>query len=566
MAGDINHDDLAAMQAKIDVARQEEESTFRPPEENDPFDPALVRSCLHNEERGDGILFAHLHRDKFVLVKNWGQKGAWLWWNGHHWEEDKKDLAHNAVDQVAELYHRYMLHLDPQKKDASAKIRAAEDALKQAEDNKDTPIDEIIRLQEEKNKAIAALAGIRGEQKKTKARIDKLRKMGGAINCLEWSHRIGEHSLSILGDDIDLHPWLLACPNGVLDLRTGRFSPGRPRDYLLRAIAVPWLGIDCPCPTWDAFFADIHLGDQEIIAYLDRLFGYALTGLTTEHFLGFFLGEGRNGKGTMFELARYIMGDLGWAISPELILEQKNARNSAGPSPDLMSLHGRRMVIASESDDHRRVSNSQVKRLTGGDTIPARAPHDRFETNITPTWKIFFYTNHIPSNIAKDYALKKRLVYLKYLLKFVDDPNQSDPYERKKDGSLPERLRAEASGILARWVRGCMQYQEMGGLFPPDKIKEDVENLAKSQDTFQMFFAEMIREDEDGLIPFKQLYEAFSTWYADEVGETREIEKYRPTKKAVSSWLEKRGYERRKPSGIATVYGIRIITPLEDRP
>lgn len=559
-------DPVKSMQEAIEAARSEEEAIFQPADEETSFDQQFVRSCLHNEERGDGILFANLHRDKFVLVKNWGRAGSWLRWTGHHWEEDKKDLAHNAVDQVAEQYNLYMIHLAPEISEARAKVRAAEDAIKAAEENRDTPLEELIKFQREKTKAVSSLASLSGEQKKAKTRIDKLRKMGGAVNCLEWSHRIGEQSLAILGDDIDRHPWLLACPNGVLDLRTGRFTPGRPRDYLMRAIAVPWLGIDCPCPTWDAFFADIHLHDKDVIDYLDRLFGYALTGLTTEHFLGFFLGEGRNGKGTMFELARYIMGDLGWAISPELILEQKNARNSAGPSPDLMSLHGRRMVIASESDDHRRVSNSQVKRLTGGDTIPARAPHDRFETNITPTWKIFFYTNHIPSNIAKDYALKKRLVYLKYLLKFVDDPNPNDPYERKKDGNLPEKLRAEASGILARWVRGCMRYQEMGGLYPPEKIKEDVEDLAKSQDTFQMFFSEMVTEDKESWIPFKQLYDAFSAWYAEEVGDTREMEKYRPTKKAVSAWLEKRGFERRKPSGIATVYGIRIACSLEDRP
>jgi putative DNA primase/helicase len=561
----MDSEQIKAMQAKIAAAVQEEQAALAPPApaEDPPLDPAFVRACLHNEERGDGILYANLHQDKFVLVKNWGRSGAWLHWTGHHWEEDKKDLAHNAVEQVAAEYHRYLLHLDPQKKAATDKLRAAEDALKRAEDNKDTPIEEVIKLQGEKNKALSELAAVKGEQKKATTRIDKLRKMGGAVNCLEWSHRIGAQSLAILGDELDLNPWLLPCPNGVLDLKTAKFSPGRPRDYLLRAISVPWLGIDHPCPTWDAMMDEIHLGDQEIIAYLDRLFGYSLTGLTTEHFIGFFLGEGRNGKGTMFELLRYLMGDLGWAISPELILEQKNARNSAGPSPDLMSLHGRRMVIASESDEHRRVSISQVKRLTGADTIPARAPHDRFETNITPTWKIFFYTNHVPANITREFALVQRLVYLKYPLKFVDEPDPRDPYQRQKDPDLPAKLKAEASGILARLVRGCLQYQQMGGLHPPAKIRADVADLAKTQDTFQMFWAEMVHEDAEAWVPFKQLYDAFAAWYADEIGDS---DKYRPTKKAVSAWLERRGFERRKPSGVATVYGCRLACVLGDRP
>ena len=565
MAGKISKSDLAAMQAKIEAARAEEERLFAPPaaEENRPLDPAFVRACLHNEERGDGILFAHLHRDKYILVKNWGKSGTWLRWAGHHWEEDKKDNVHNAVENVAQVYHDYMLGLDAQIKTANDKLRAAEAAIKLAEENKDTPPVEISKLQGDKNKALSELSGIHGEQKKAKARIDKLRKMGGSVNCLEWSHRIGEQSLAILGEDIDCHPWLLACPNGVLDLRTAKFGPGRPRDYLMRSVAVPWQGIDCPCPTWDVFISDIHSGDQDIVAYLDRLFGYALTGHTTEHFIGFFLGEGRNGKGTMFEVLRYIMGELGWSVTPELILEQKYARSSAGPSPDLISLIGRRFIIASESDKNRRVSASQVKRLTGGDTISARAPHDRFETNISPTWKLFFYTNHVPPNIAQDFALQQRLVYLKYPLQFVDDPDPNDKLQRKKDKDLPDKLIAEASGILARYVRGCLQYQEMGGLHPPAKIKTDIEDLAKSQDAFQMFFADNVVEDDMHWIPFKKLYDAFADWYAEEIGDS---DKYRPTKKAVSAWLDRRGFERKKPSGVATVYGIRLTTQAEALP
>ena len=508
-----------------------------------------------------------MHKDQFVLVKNWGKSGKWLHWAGHHWEIDKYDLAHNAVDQVALAYQQYADDLKPQISEARAAHKQAEDAhrLAQAEQKKDdgTEPSPDMAMAIEVHKAASRLRSLTGEQKKASARVDKLRKMGGAANCLEWAHRIGDQSLAILGDNIDLHPWLLPCPNGVLDLRTAKFSPGRPSDYLLRAIPIEWQGLDCPCPTWDDFFAEIHQDDPEIIAYLDRLFGYSLTGLTTNHFIGFFLGDGRNGKGTMFETMRYLLGDLGWTITPELILEQKNARSSAGPSPDLMSLHGRRMVIASESDEHRRVSLQQVKRLTGGDTINARSPHDRDETNITPTWKLFFYTNHVPTNITRDFALQQRLVYLKYPLKYVDDPDPDDPNQRKKDPDLPAKLRAEASGILARLVRGCLQYQQMGGLYPPDKIRADIDELARSQDTFQMFFGDMVQRDPDGWVPFKTLYDQFAAWYADEIGGS---EAHRPTKKAVSAWLEKRGFERRKPSGVATVYGLRLACTLEPQP
>lgn len=523
------------MDAAIKAARLQEEQLFAPasPENGEQLTPGFIRSCLYNNERGDGILFARLHRGRFVMVKNWGQRGIWLRWAGHHWIIDKTDAALDAVESVAQCY------LDAAK--------ALQDQIKAAEE--EGLKDKVKKLKE--------------EQKLYWRRVHKLRSTGGARACLEWSTTIGEQSLAIIGDQIDLQPMLLPCRNGVIDLRTGKCSPGRPEDYLLRAVPIDWQGIDAQCPTWDLFFSQIHLGDQDIIAFLDRLFGYTLTGLTKNHFVGVFLGEGRNGKGTMFETLRALFGDLAWSISPELLLEQKNTRSSAGPSPDLMSLIGRRLVIASESDKNRRISQQQWKRLSGGDTITARAPHDRDDTNFRPTWKIFFYTNNIPKGLAEDHALKSRLVYLNYPLKFEEHPDPADPYQRRMDPDLPDKLLAELPGILARLVRGCLQWQELGGLHPPDKIRQAADELQKSEDTFRQFFDEMVeavrdprdpeRYDDSHRVSFKDLYNAFAVWYADEVADS---DRYRPTKKAVSQWLEKRGFRRSKPCGVAHVHGI----------
>lgn len=529
-------DQVDRLREQIEAARLAEEQLFAPDQaDSGEIDPTFIRSCLYNNERGDGILFARIHRGRFVMVKSWGKNGTWMQWAGHHWQIDKTDQAHNAVEDVAQLYLGESLRL---KTLIDASPPPSKDDQKQLE----------------------------AERALYSRRVNKLRSVAGARNCLEWATRIGDLSLAIIGDDIDLHPWLLPCKNGVIDLRTGKFSPGRPEDYLLRAIPVEWQGIDHPCPTFDRFFDEIHLSDAALIAYLDRLFGYTLTGLTTNHFIGVFLGEGRNGKGTLFETLRYIMGDLAWNISPELLIEQKNTRSSAGPSPDLISLQGRRMVIASECDDNRRISGQQVKRLTGGDTINGRAPHDRDETNFAATWKIFFYSNYIPKGMATGFALADRLVYIEYPLKFVEDPDPADPTQRPRDPELPAKLKGEAAGILARLVRGCLAWQELGGLYPPASIRESVNQLQKTEDTFRRWFEEEDdtgrwvniekSDDPDAKVAFKDLYGAFSAWYADEVSET---DKYRPTKRAVSLWLDKHGYVRRKPSGIATVYGIRLL-------
>lgn len=514
-------DKIIDMRRRIDEARRAEESLFSEGGGGDGVDSGFVKQCLFNNERGDGILYSALNQDKYLHIKATGQ---WLAWAGHHWQLDKADLCHDAVEKVAERYLKESIMLDGQIQQAREDGRKNDEQL-------------AVDL-----------------KKLYTRRVERLRGMRGAKACLEWAHKIGDRSLAIVGHELDQKPWLLPCRNGVIDLRTGKLTEGRPDDLLVKAIPVEWQGIDAPRPHWESFIHEIHLGDAEMINFIRRLLGYSITGLTTEHFIACFVGEGRNGKGTMFEALREIMGELAWAIQPELILEQKNTRSSAGPSPDLISLQGRRMVIASETDENRRISGSKIKSLTGGDTINARAPHDRFETNFRPTHTLFLYTNHIPSGLTRDFALYKRLLFINYPLKFVDDPAPDDQNQRKRDPELLKRLAGEASGILAWLVQGCLEWQEYG-LTPPERIRADVEKLRVSEDTFQQFFDEQLQKDDDGEVLFKTLYDKFSSWYAEEISDK---DKYRPSKKSVSSWLEKAGFERRKPGGKATVYGLSL--------
>ena len=517
------NDKIVSMRREIEAARQaEEEMLGGEPSTGsggDNIDSRFVRSCLYNNERGDGILFAAIHRDRFLQVKTTSQ---WLAWGQHHWITDKADLCHDAVEQVAAKYYE-------QAHDLKTQAEAAYEAGK---------VDEGKRCE--------------AERKLYLRRVDRLRSSAGAKNCLEWAHKIGARSLAIIGEEIDQRPMLLACKNGVIDLKTGKRLDGRPSDYLVKAIPVEWQGLDAPRPEWERFLSEIHLGDGDLVAFVRRLFGYAVTGLISEHHLACFVGEGRNGKGTMFETLKAIMGELAWAVQPELILDQKNTRSSAGPSPDLVSLQGRRLVIASETDEGRRISGSKVKSLTGADTINARAPHDRFETNFTPTHKLFLYTNHIPKGLTRDYALYKRLLFINYPLKFVDNPTGET--ERQRDPSLPAKLMAEAPGILAWLVQGCLEWQEHG-LAPPDKLRADVDALRASEDTFQQFFTDRMLDDKDSHCLFKDIYTKFQAWYTEEIDENT---RYIPSKIKISGWLEKRGYEKAKPGGHATFYGVGL--------
>lgn len=526
-------DQVADMQAQIEALRQAENMLFSDDQlASSEIDPSFIKSCLYNNQRGDGILFSRLHRGKFVQVVNWERNGAWLGWSDHHWYLDKENAVKNAVEEVAKTYLTEALRL---KKIADATTDKAE---------KQT---------------------LNAERKLYLKRVNTLRTVAGVKNCLEWATMIGKgQQLTITGEDVDTHPWKLACKNGVIDLRTGKFKPGVPEDYLLWAIPFEWVDINAPCPTWEHFFDEIHQGDATIKHFLQKYFGYLLTGATIHHVVGVFTGEGRNGKGTMFDLLRELLGDLAWTITPEMLMEQKNARSTAGASADLMSFRGRRALFAEESDEYQKISESAYKKLSGGGNIKARAPFDRAETNFVPTHKIVFYTNFLPRGLAASFAMKKRLILVDYPLKFVNDPDPADPNQRRQDPDLPAKLRAEMSGILAWLVRGCLMMQEEG-LLIPEIMRKDIDAQERKDDTILNFFNDMIQvvlhpddptlHDHDSKVAFKDIYGTFEAWYEDSVSKS---DKSLPTKKRVSAWFDKRGFKRSKPCGIAHIHGLRI--------
>jgi putative DNA primase/helicase len=572
------------------AARVQEEVEHIPPEGDDkldsggPDDPEFILRCLNNNERGDGILFATMHRGKFVYVKSRDEKAkAWFYWSGHHWEIDKADFSHAAVESVAMLYQRESLNLNPEISESREKLSEANglvkhyNALKKELIKDDATPAEFTACDREGRKAeedsalySTKVKKLTSQQKKLIGRADRLRALKGAKNCLEWSHKLGKEGLFIYGDEVDQKPMLLACDNGVVDLETGDLIDGNPLDYLVRAIPVQFKGIDEPAPVWERFISEIHQADEFLIEFIHRFFGYCLTGRDPEQVYACFIGEGANGKGIMFEILREILGDLSWSINPEVLLDSKIQKSPDGPSPSTMSLQGRRLVVASETDEGRKISGGQIKRFTGSDTLTGRNLFDKYDTNFSPTHKLVLYTNHAPTGLTADFALLRRLLYIYYPLRYVDDieywsklePNNAHLY-RKKDGELKKKLRAEKSGILAWLVRGCLKWQdpENGGLQVPDSIRAAVEEIRKKEDYIGQFIDDIIKEGDPGTgISFSAVYDRFKKWYGDKHGSGEKgDDKYMVKKRKFGETLRKKGYylpDSRSTSGKQYIGGI----------
>ena len=295
-------------------------------------------------------------------------------------------------------------------------------------------------------------------------------------------------------DQWDADPWQLNTPQGVIDLSTGQSRPHIPEDYFTKITAV---GPQGDCPRFRAFLERITGGDSELVAYIQRVLGYGLTGLTREHALFFGYGTGANGKSVLLSTVSGLLGDY-HKTAP---IETFTASNGDRHPTDLASLRGARLVTATETEEGRRWAESQIKQLTGGDTVAARfMRQDFFEYR--PAFKLIIAGNHKPSLRSVDEAIRRRF----HLIPFaVTIP----PEER--DADLAEKLKAEWPGILAWLVDGCLEWQTEG-LRPPKAVQEATEVYLSAEDSLATWLEERCERSATEWESSAALFASWSAW------------------------------------------------------
>ena len=194
------------------------------------------------------------------------------------------------------------------------------------------------------------------------------------------------------------------------------------------------------------FLAEVTAGDCELQSFLQRLFGYSLTGSVREHALAFFYGLGANGKSVLLSTASGLLGDY-HTTAP---IETFTASGSDRHPTEIAGLRGARLVTAIETEEGRRWAESRIKALTGGDKIPARfMRQDFFE--FTPQFKLVIAGNHKPGLRSVDEAIRRRFNLVPFT---VTIPTE------KRDKELSEKLKPEWSGILQWMIDGCLAWQK----------------------------------------------------------------------------------------------------------
>lgn len=292
----------------------------------------------------------------------------------------------------------------------------------------------------------------------------------------------------------DANPFLLNTPVGTVDLCSGKLSPHRREDFLTKMTLV---GPSGDCPLWLTFLDRVTASSSALQSFLQRVFGYCLTGDVREQVLFFLYGLGANGKSVFVNTLCNLLGDYATSVPIEVFMATGSDRHPT----EIASMFGARVVSSFEVESGKRWAESRIKALTGGDKVSARWMRADF-FSFRPTAKLLISGNHRPGLRSVDEAIRRRFRLIPFTV--VIPPNE-------RDLRLAEKLQQEWAGILAWAVAGCLEWQRQG-LNPPEVALLATDSYLADEDVISRFVEERCILDDSFCSATSLLYAAWRDW------------------------------------------------------
>ncbi|MDA8729753.1 phage/plasmid primase, P4 family [Alphaproteobacteria bacterium] len=395
-----------------------------------------------------------------------------------------------------------------------------------------------------------------------KTEIEQAAGLTDAQNLKKWSVASESNSKTMAMLDMAAkHPSLVAkassfdkqkmklnCLNGVVDLGTGQLNQRTSDDLHTKVIGTNF-NPKAKCPNFDKFIKEVFGGDGELISWIQRAFGYSLTGSVQEQVLFICYGTGANGKSTLLETISKILGDYSTNADFEMFLS--NQKSDVRVMEAVGELKGIRLALASEVDASKRFNESLVKRLTGGDTLRGtKLQMGAFQ--FEPQHKLWFLCNHIPFARDGSHGFWRRIKILPFAQQFQGS---------SLDSALPDKLWAEREGILAWMIRGAAVWSNelqktngTTGLGPCKAIDQSIEEYRYDNDLSARFIEDcLVRDNDFGSVGARELYIAYQSWWSDNSDEDT------PSEGIFSRRMEERGLKKTRTKARMVYKGVELI-------
>ncbi|MDA9171302.1 phage/plasmid primase, P4 family [Alphaproteobacteria bacterium] len=402
--------------------------------------------------------FVNQHKD---TLKSTGSSRSWFVWDGKRWRYEADDVT---------AIQRGFMTIESIDKEASITL----DGLKRQE---------LLKWSKSSH---------------SKSRI---------LSMISMASKHKDMIVSMADFDKDLH--VINCLNGVVDL-TNRSIQASSSHRLISKLANASYNPRATASVFKRFINQIFGNDIELIRWVQRAIGYSFTGSVVEQKLFIAYGTGANGKSTLFEIIKLILGDYSKTADFETFLSKQ--KSGVRELEAVGELKGIRFALASETDSHVRFSEAIIKRLTGGDTLRGtKLMKSAFE--FKPEFKLCFLTNHLPYAKDGSFGFWRRIKVVPFNQRFSGS---------KVDSTLYNQLLKEKDGILKWCIDGAYhwhdQIQKSGGktgLGPCKAIDEATEDYKSENDVLSHFINYTVEVEVGSQVEARDLYNAYTIWAND---------------------------------------------------
>lgn len=302
--------------------------------------------------------------------------------------------------------------------------------------------------------------------------------------------------MPLRAEELNRNGWLLNFNNGTLDLKTGELRRHRRGDYLTKIVPFDYLATVKPSKLWVSFLDRIFNGDAELVAFVQRLLGYSLVGAQLEHVFPVMWGSGQNGKSTLVNTLRHVVGDdYSMELGQEYLMQTKHSRHST----EVMDLYQMRLAVSAETEEGAKLNEARVKHQTGGGRIRGRKCfQDSWEYE--PTHTLFVETNHRPRITGTDDGIWRRVLLIPFTVRIPDE---------EKDPNLGDKLKQDAPAILRWLVEGCLAWQQ-DGLNAPATVLAATAQYRSDSDLFGAFINECCKFGPNLKVRVSELYDEYA--------------------------------------------------------
>jgi putative DNA primase/helicase len=422
----------------------------------------VLAECIPDNYTGLGQIFAYVYAKEGRILAT-DPKKVFYFWDGKQWRRDDGNKVQSTFCvQMARLLKWY-----DRQRDALLKRKLIDRGICSA----DEPTASVIATMRRRGgvsqvKEVEAL--VEDELPKNKINVTSPKE---ARTCLEFAltYLYEPELMSFMDRNIDI----VACPNGVLDLRTGRLSAPHPSHMCSRSVGVKYMGAGYDTSRFHAFVMDIFNSEDEVVEWMQLFLGYCLTGHVLEELFCLWFGSGANGKGALKQAISKAFGSYYTVMNKDCFIKPGGRRAEGAATSHIMQLKGARLAICDESEEKQQINGASIKEMSGGGSVTARELFSKPETFV-PTHKAVLLTNHKPDISDADEGLLRRMCLVPFVncYKPASEIDPNNPYHKLQDSALKEFLESEegARQTLVWCVKGAMEWYRRRDLNPTSKV------------------------------------------------------------------------------------------------